>query len=355
MFRADSSVLVGSGHVMRCLTLACALRDAGHDVVFVCRNYPGSLINFIIDKKFDVKVLAFKDNALYKQQKVSDNYQEWLWVPEYQDAEEMISEIILLKKIDWVIVDHYALGDFWEKKIRKYTKNLMVIDDLANRIHDCDILLDQNYYSNMKVRYANLVPPYCLQLLGPAYALIRDDFVKFHKNTTRFFFEVKKILLFMGGSDLQNMTLQILKFLQKNSLLFKYSVNVILGFSNLHRQEIELFCNENKNVILHCMPSNFVDLMISADLVIGAGGSSVYERCIAGIPSLVFSLAKNQSRICTDIAAVGAHVYTKKIDDLKNILNTLSAPKLLSLSKNAMELFSNYKGVAGVVDAIQSY
>ena len=358
VFRVDASIRIGSGHVMRCLTLANALQKAGHCVLFICRDYPGSLIEFISQQQFDVIALPFDMGMAYTQQPISDNYQQWLWVSAQVDVEETVAHL-KCRKIDWMIVDHYALSDIWEKQIRPYVKHMMVIDDLANRVHQCDILLDQNYYIDLDTRYDPYVPAHCTRLLGPTYALIRADFLKLHadreKQGKHLLSDIHQILIFMGGVDLENMTLRILKYFQAHGLLLKYQLNVVLGVANPNETSVKNFCEMNPSVSYHVAPREFNALIASADLIIGAGGSSVYERCLAGVPSCVFSLADNQKKICEDVAKFGAHVFVENIEQLSTVLSSLTKERRQKIIDACAKLFAHYEGVDGVVNAIQTY
>lgn len=356
VFRTDSSTIIGSGHVMRCLTLADALKKNGHHVSFISRKMPGNL-NVIIQKRnFDIFELPYDKKKLLKLTN-KNIYNQFLSEEldiEIKQSRELFNEL----KPDWIVVDHYSLDILWESAVKKDSRKIMVIDDLANRTHDCELLLDQNYYNDSSIRYYNLVPSKCRQLLGPQYALIKSEFLKIHsqrKHIGKFKFnKIQKIILFMGGADLSNMTLQVLKYMRKNSILCKYEINVIVGSINPHKIEIEKFCLKY-NVPFFISPDNYHEFLTQADLVIGAGGSSVYERCISGVPSIVFSLAENQKKICQDVASIGAHIFITQIDEISNILEKLTVVKLKFLYENAINLFINYKGAEGVVNEIQSH
>ena len=211
--RVDASTLIGTGHVMRCLTLADGLKNAGHHVSFICRDYPGNLIHFIEQKGFDVKILTFGDQQAYAQQAYSDDYSKWLWVSQHQDAIETISSIQDID-IDFLIIDHYGLDITWEKTLRPYVQKIMIIDDLASRQHDCDILLDQNFYLDFEHRYDDLVPKKCKKLLGPQYTLIRPEFLEVREKRKAIgkfkAHAIKNVLIYMGGSDPKNVTTQII-------------------------------------------------------------------------------------------------------------------------------------------------
>ena len=144
-FRVDASCIIGSGHVMRCLVLAEKLRSNGHHVSFVCRAYPGNLIDLIKNNGFTVYELIFSECESYINQKLSDDYSQWLWLTQEHDAVDTLTQLEGIQ-IDWIIVDHYSLDVVWEKRLTSRVENIMIIDDLANRQHDCKLLLDQNFY-----------------------------------------------------------------------------------------------------------------------------------------------------------------------------------------------------------------
>lgn len=183
VFRADASSLIGSGHVMRCLTLAHRLRkEQDAKVVFIMRKLSGNLIDVVRKQGFDVLVLPPADHDYELE-----DYGLWLTVPMKLDAQQTIEVLQHYLQengcdvVDRLIVDSYALDEQWELMLRPYCREIMVIDDLANRRHDCDILLDQNFYLNKDVRYAGLVPENCKMLLGPEHALLREEFYEAKK------------------------------------------------------------------------------------------------------------------------------------------------------------------------------
>ena len=186
VIRADASTSIGSGHVMRCLTLAHRLKkEKNAKVVFVMRVLPGNLIDVVEKQGFEVLKLP-PANQKYSL----SGYGLWLTVPMEVDAQQTI-EILQhylqdhgCNAVDRLIVDSYALDEQWEQVLWPYCNEIMVIDDLANRRHDCDILLDQNFYLNKDVRYAGLVPEHCKMLLGPEHALLREEFYEAKKTSS---------------------------------------------------------------------------------------------------------------------------------------------------------------------------
>lgn len=311
-FRVDASTQIGSGHVMRCLTLADTLSQKSHQVIFICREYPGHLIELIKRKGYIVYSLPFSEYNEYNSQMPNNNYAKWLWIDANEDAKQT-QEVISDKRIDWLIIDHYGLDATWEKSMRPYAHKIMCIDDLANRPHDCDILLDQNFYQNLEYRYDGLVSNICLKLLGPKYALMRPELGKIkekRKSLGKFGpHSTKNILVYMGASDLNNITGYVLQTLLNIPNVDNYDIHVVTGAINPHKDQIKNLCDANSFLHYYHQPLNYLDLLTDMDLAISAGGTSTYERCYIGLPSIVFILAMNQKNLVTDIAHYGAHYY----------------------------------------------
>ena len=178
VFRADASVQMGNGHFMRCLTLAEYLKKRGAKITFISRLHEGNLFEHISKK--DIEIIALPKPEVFAHASSNterDNHAEWLGVSQENDAKETI-KALGDDQPDWLVVDHYGLDEVWEKAVRSYVKNIMVIDDLANRSHCCDMLLDQNRFENMETRYDALVHAGCTRLIGPKYALLRTEFTE---------------------------------------------------------------------------------------------------------------------------------------------------------------------------------
>jgi len=294
LIRTDSSQKIGTGHVMRCLTLAEKLRELGATVEFITREHQGNMNKQIASKGFKVYLLPNPD---INQQQNLVGYEQWLGVKQDIDADQTI-QIVQDREISWLIVDHYALDHNWEDKLRHYTKKIMVIDDLANRKHDCDLLLDQNY-THDKNRYNRLLTPDTTRLLGPKYALLRKEFIKNInsriQNTT-----IKKLFVFFGGSDLNNLTmLSIIALTQPK--LNHLSVDVVIGSTNPYQLELKKEVEKHKNIKLHIQIDNISELMLKADFALGAGGSTTWERMALGLPSIVVTTADNQVAFTKDL------------------------------------------------------
>jgi len=327
-FRTDSSQKKGSGHVMRCLTLAEKLQESGAIVEFIVRNNEGNINNQIKSKCFKVNLLP---NSTIKSQQELTDYEQWLGVEQSTDADETIS-IVKDKEVEWLIVDHYALDHNWEEKLRPYTKKIMVIDDLANRKHDCDLLLDQNYINN-KSRYNDLLSPDTVKLLDPKYALLRKEFVE-NKNNRRQGNTIKRVFVFFGGTDPDNLTKLALKALTKPKLKHLL-VDVVIGSANPHQSELKKEIEKHSNIKLHIQVDNIAELMSKADLAIGAGGATTWERMALGLPSIVITIADNQVAFTKDLDRDG---YIQWLGTVEQVSEKMIYDALLETINNRHQL-----------------
>jgi len=340
--RVDASLKIGVGHVMRCLTLANTLKKNGADVSFICRDYPGHLQVFIQKQGFDVELLRQHQDG-YAIHDGGSEYSGWLGVSWQQDAEET-KKFLRLQSVDWLIIDHYGIDFRWHKCMRSHTKKIMVIDDLANRNLHCDLLLDQTY-GREKNRYSALVHGKSELLLGTGYALIRPEFKKLRqkaiaKRNNREC--VSRVLVSMGSMDPDNLTSLVLAGLGNVNWKENPIVDVVLGSKAPGLQSVinqakkhSLIVNVLENV------DNMPNLMLSADLAIGAGGTTSWERCSLGLPTLLVKLADNQTEVISVLVKAGTarRVFDIKNDLVKECNNFVHNPTLMSeLSENAFKV-----------------
>ena len=320
VIRADASTSIGSGHVMRCLTLAHRLKkEKNAKVVFVMRVLPGNLIGVVEKQGFEALRLPPAN------QKYSLNgYGLWLTVPMDVDAQQTMEALQHYFQehncdaVDRLIIDSYALDEQWEQALRPYCREIMVIDDLANRRHDCDILLDQNFYLNKDARYAGLVPEHCKMLLGPEHALLREEFYEAKKHLRKRDGNIKNILVFYGGSDLTNETEKAIKALvQLHDEGYSFTADIITGLSNSRRGKIEKICSKYHFLHYYCQVSNMAEFMNKADLMLGAGGSTTWERLYMELPALVTAVAENQIQGCEDCSQTGIIEYLGINEDVR--------------------------------------
>jgi UDP-2,4-diacetamido-2,4,6-trideoxy-beta-L-altropyranose hydrolase len=293
VIRADASTQIGSGHVMRCLTLAHVLKLEGARVAFVSREMPAALAD-LVSKNFllhGFKVPIGIDGSIASE----------------QDALETIQYLNSCGKPDWMIIDNYFIGLDWERQVRPHVERIMVIDDLANRAHDCDVLLDQNLCPNFETRYDALVPSHARKLLGPKYAMLRPEFYEARGRLRARDGQIKSILISFGGADPSNETA---KALEAMLLLGPSSIEleVVLGGSNPQAEAISNLCSKVANARLHRDVSNMAELMARADLAIGAPGTTTWERCLLGLPAIAIVLAPNQQLVGEGVSSAGAIV-----------------------------------------------
>lgn len=296
--RVDASVEIGTGHVMRCLTLAHRLKKAEKYVAFICRDTEGQCIKLIEQQGFEVFILPNSEGSLWN---FVSNYWE-------KDAQETIN---ILKKynVERLIIDHYSIDIKWEKMVRPFVNEIMVIDDLANRKHDCDILLDQNFYLDMDTRYEGLVPSSAKMLLGPSHALLRDEFIEAKKHIKPFNGRVERLFVFFGGSDPTNETERVLKVIIPILEKYDLNVDVVVGDSNLNKNQIKELVLTYDRIHYHCQINNIAELMAKADLAIGAAGATIWERAFLRLPSIVIAVAKNQVEVAKAVSSTGAIMY----------------------------------------------
>jgi UDP-2,4-diacetamido-2,4,6-trideoxy-beta-L-altropyranose hydrolase len=298
-FRVDASGKIGTGHLVRCLTLADALKARGASTRFVCRQIPDFLAGLVTQRGHELAMLKssprpFPEDILAHSQ--------WLETSQQQDAEDT-KRALAVATWDWVVVDHYSLDFRWESALRGIASQVMVIDDLADRRHDCDVLLDQNYYCDQDARYFGKVSDSCQLLLGPRYALLREEFARLREKVRPRTGAVKRVLVFLGGVDADNYTGLVLAALAdlKNFVL---GIDVVIGPQHPARHEIEARCGD-QGYSCHIQTPDIAELMAQADLAVGAGGTATWERCCLGLPTLTLCIAENQKKLIEDSARSG--------------------------------------------------
>ncbi len=235
------------------------------------------------------------------------DYAHWLPYGWRADAAACLNVLADIGRVDWLIVDHYALDRRWEEMLVPVTVRLMVIDDLANRDHACDLLLDQNLVDGMATRYHLRVPANCRQLLGPSYALLRPEFAatRAAAQARPTLAGVNSILVMFGGADAVDLTSETVAALRE--LAYAGSVNVVVGPLYANVATLRESLAALPGAILHVAPSGLANLIAGADFVVGSPGVSSWERCVLGAPAAVVTVASNQAQIATALARVGAH------------------------------------------------
>ena len=205
---------MGTGHVMRCLTLADALSQRGAECEFICREHPGHLNALITQRGYRAPPLCMLNSRNFRgQQCWWLAHAHWLGATQEEDC-QACAPLIQSVQPDWLIVDHYALDERWQKEMRPFCQKIMVIDDLADRQHDCDLLLDQTFGRNSE-DYKPFVPEHCQVLCGAEYALLRPEFAQWRAYSLkrRENGQLEHLLINLGGVDKDNISTQILQAL----------------------------------------------------------------------------------------------------------------------------------------------
>jgi UDP-2,4-diacetamido-2,4,6-trideoxy-beta-L-altropyranose hydrolase len=338
VIRADASLQIGTGHVMRCLALADELRQHQYTIIFVCRELEGHLIRYIQQRGYEV-------STIHSAEPLTINNIE-------ADAALTMQVVDTQSCLPWIIVDHYAVDYRWEEIVKGNGSKLLVIDDLANRYHAADVLLDQNLSPLGVAKYDKLVPPQCRRLVGPAYLLLRPSFYIERQNLRVRDGLINKLLIFFGGSDPTNETVKAL-YAIKALQLERVGIDVIIGESNGHREEITAICQLLPQAHLHIQIENMAWLISEADFALGAGGVAMWERCYLGLPSAVTIVAENQAESviqAADLEAIWLTGWHNQInsEQYTDIINRalVSQDKLIVLSQRAIELVESKPGKA---------
>jgi len=285
VFRVDAGRGIGSGHLMRCLALAGQWREGGGEACFVMRARAG-------DDHDTVSARGFSSRFLSPSSADGD------WTADAVETAPLASGA------DWLVVDHYQLDARWEARARPSGCRLLAIDDLANRPHDCDLLLDQNYYADPGRRYAGLLPAQCRTLFGPAYTLMQPEFREWRRTIDRSARPVRRMLVFFGSSDLAGDTLKAVEALR---LLGAEAppADVVVGAANPEAERIADHCTALRGAICHRQTREMARLMAEADFFFGSGGFVTFERCCLGLPGVLVAVAAGQSEPMEALAEAG--------------------------------------------------
>ncbi len=295
---------------MRCLTLADALRTRGAECTFICREHLGNLLEYIRQRGYGAHGLPNNAVAIShcdSTDRERSNHSAWLgsdWSTDVAETKVAAGESV----VDWLIVDHYSLDLRWERAMRKNCCKLMALDDLADRQHDCDLLLDQNLGRKVS-DYFGLVPDGCTVLVGPLHALLRPEFAALRDFSLgrRAIPKLEHLLISMGGVDQVNATGLILQVLMECHLPEDCHISVVMGphapwLNRVQQLAAQMPQPTEVKVNLH----NMAELMSYSDLAIGAAGSTSWERCCMGVPSLIGVFAINQKVIASALHEAGA-------------------------------------------------
>ncbi len=339
VIRTDSSFLIGAGHVMRCLALAEELKKRHADVLFICRALPGNYNDLIVRRGFNLVEIPLASTQTERDFQLIN--------PE-QDAEETLAILNQGKrKCHWLIVDHYSLGKEWEMALRPLVERIFVIDDFLHREHSCDLFLNQNITESLVPTSEIKWKGSATVLLGPHYALLDEQFKRKELRSRKRDGTIHRVLLFFGGSDLHGLTERVLAWIIDAG--YRFVIDVVVGSSNQRKEVIEQTCKTSKDISFYLQVDNMAERFACCDLAIGASGSSSWERCSLGVPSIVIGLAENQKLVSEQLSNAGAAIYLGfheqvKKQDLITAVNNLSSNAELTqnLSKSSQALVDSY-------------
>ena len=352
LFRVDTGTIIGTGHLMRCLNLAEKLAKHYDNckIIWATTEHPNNLISRIPESDYIIRLKPEKDHT----HTMTDDTFTWLGSVE-NDVKQMISGLnhIIeydIQRIDLLIIDHYGIDYRWESKClgsmelsNIEIKQILVIDDLANRDHICDYLVDTTYQVNKskhenlnldKYRKNQLISPETITLLGSKYVMLNPAFciTNSSKNPASSSiydtYESKfRISISFGGADTPNMTGRVLKsILREYHEISNIAIDIILGGLNQHKDDIINLINNYHNIESNNSPLNInlyqnlsyqdlIPLLKKTHLNIGAGGVSLYERCYLGIPSIIITLAENQEENAINMKEDGIITYLGRVND----------------------------------------
>lgn len=323
VIRVDASIAIGTGHVSRCLTLADALAGHGVSVSFLSVAHEGNLIDFMKERGFEVISLT-KGNCNESNNTCppdhSPKHEAWLshsWSFDAAQCKDLIEGVV-----DWIIVDHYSLDYRWEVTLRDKCKHLMCIDDLADRRHDCDILLDQSL-GRGSGDYNRLIPDFTLTLFGPRYALLREEFKSWRIKSlaSREQPKLNHVLVTMGGVDKDNVTERVLLALQKIESVNINRITVVLGKHAPWATSVKYLADRmSVSTSVLSGVNNMAELMTSCDLVVCAGGATTWEKCSLGVPSFTVVVADNQRELALKMQDIGATITFIPKEDFEDAL-----------------------------------
>ena len=306
--RVDASPEIGIGHIMRCLTLAQELKNNFDKIIFLTRKDSGDFTETIMKNEFEV-----------------------IFIPTNNDS-DIIKNLITTysENKNFLLIDHYDVDSNFESSLKNIFEKIFVIDDLANRKHDCDLLIDQNYYRDLNHRYKKLIQNDTITLLGSKYAIIRPEFRNINKKTIKKNSQIKKILVSFGGSDPTNeckKALDALCSIENN----QFEIVAIVGIYNNKFERLKKLYEKYSNIKIYRHVNDLSQLMLNSDLFIGAGGTTTWERFYMGLPSIVIVISDDQKESIEFLSDMG-HIINLGL--AKNVTSKIYIQTLQKLNSD---------------------
>ena len=342
-FYVDGGPEMGMGHIVRCLSLASVWEKKGHSVFFISRVSEGRRL--ISSRGFEM--------TSYYMHKRSMEYKNLI-----KNCQEDIASIISVVKqykIDVFIVDHYNVTSEFFLTLKPYVKVLCYIDDLSAFSYPVDVVVNGNItgqYMYYKKYYKKQV-----FLLGPRYNLIRDEFCRIPKRPISK--EVHKVMITTGASDNFRITEKIINIIRNEMTLNNIELHVIIGNSFVDRNKLKEVIDCYDNIVYYENIKEISSVMLECDLAISSSGSTLYELCACGLPTLGFILADNQKFIAETMNNLGYiknlgwyHQLNKEsmIKEIQHLINDYSLRAGMVLKQ---QILVDGRGSQRVVHAIE--
>jgi len=338
-FRVDSSFELGFGHLNRCLIFAEIFKKRKIKVHFICKNLKGNVTNEIKSRGYKLHFIKNLKNSVYE---------------DYLNTRKILERFET--ETCYLVIDNYLWDEKYEQKLRLFVEKIIVIDDLANRKHDCDLIIDQNLYSGFEHRYDKLVPKNCKKLLGPKYILLRKEFLTSKKKIK--IQKIKKIFISFGGQDISDEAVKVMFAIKKSKLNYE-KINFLVNKSNKNLKDLKKISKNMKEITIFTVDKKLSRLIQNSDLCIGAGGSMTWERAYLGIPSIISILSKNQLEITNTMEKKGC-VYNMgwaknvKISDYQKIFGKLKINELNTMSQKNKKVVDG-KGISRINKIVFSH
>jgi UDP-2,4-diacetamido-2,4,6-trideoxy-beta-L-altropyranose hydrolase len=330
LFRCDASPTLGAGHVMRCLTLADALAARGWTCAFASTSETAATTPALARSPFQNIVLAAPHDGAALAAAAGSGW-------------------------DLIVFDHYGLGQAHETSCRPQTASLMAIDDLADRRHDVDLLLDQTF-ARTPDAYQGLVPDHALILSGSQFALLRPAFAAARPATLARRAapgSARRVLVSLGYTDVGAITAAVAHALAR--VLGDAACDLVIGPAAPSRPALKALCAQDARFRLHIDPADIAALMTAADVALGAAGATSWERCCLGLPSVILTLADNQRLAAHRLQDAGAARMADDPAGAARMLASLMADQAARTDMaQAAAAVCDGAGAARVADAIEA-
>ena len=311
VFRADASSKIGAGHIVRCKTLADELHYRGAEVRFVCSELSGNLMRVLKEAGHQAVILRSGFES------PGDTLAEIAVGAKAQsvDAMQTVEELAHLE-VDWLVVDNYHLDVHWEILLRPHARHVLVIDDLADRRHDCDVLVDPTYGETAE-RYKGLLSTDTYCMCGSQYALLRPQFIARRPSCVKSIPQVRKmrVHVFFGSTDLFNHTLRFSELLLRH--FAGLQIVAIVGRDNGFRDQLQALSEAHRDRFSwQSDVSDMAASMAVCDVAFGAPGGATWERAALGLPAAYLAVSSSHEKILERLNANGLCSYLGVADQI---------------------------------------